>query len=462
MAKTGRNDRCPCGSGKKLKKCCGTREGGADSAEESSALALHHADAEVAEEVSRWARRRFGAEWIEEAQDAFLADYELEQVELQLFIPWLVYGFEVEGRPPAAWFLEERGDKLSERTKGWLEAQLATWLSVWEVLEVEAERGLRLRDLLTREERFVHEVLAAQTLRPRDAVLARVVDCGGISTLCGMYPRALPPGDADFVVRAGRRFGGVRTRALSKEKMRALFLQVFLLQAWRQAVADHDRPQPPPILQNTDGDSVLLTKDHFEFEPQARAEVEAELCKLEGAQQPETDEGKGEVSISFITAGNARFKSWDNTTIGLAVVGAARLTLDTNSVKRADALRARVEAGLGSLLRHELREHSDVEALMKGYQEEPIRGTGGKAGSLVDSPEARAALREFKEKHMGHWLDEEIPALGGLTPRQAVARPGSRPKVDLLLRDMENRERGMPAEDRINYARLRQELGLPS
>ena len=75
-------------------------------------------------------------------------------------------------------------------------------------------------------------------------------------------------------------------------------------------------------------------------------------------------------------------------------------------------------------------------------------------------PEIRALLREFKQQHMSHWLDENIPALDGLTPREAVARPESRTKLDLLLRDMEFRESLLPAEERFDVDRIREQLGI--
>ncbi len=69
-------------------------------------------------------------------------------------------------------------------------------------------------------------------------------------------------------------------------------------------------------------------------------------------------------------------------------------------------------------------------------------------------------LRDFKEKHMAQWLDDEIPALDRLTPREAAKKAGPRAKLDLLLRDMENRDARLPEEDRFDYSRLRSELGL--
>ena len=71
-------------------------------------------------------------------------------------------------------------------------------------------------------------------------------------------------------------------------------------------------------------------------------------------------------------------------------------------------------------------------------------------------------LRDFREKHMRGWVDESIPALGGLTPREAARTPRARPALELLLQDIERTESNTPPEQRIDLSWLRRELGLES
>jgi len=55
-------------------------------------------------------------------------------------------------------------------------------------------------------------------------------------------------------------------------------------------------------------------------------------------------------------------RSWENTAIGTAWVMAGELRLETNSTRRADALRARVEVACGDLVRHRERGETDPRA----------------------------------------------------------------------------------------------------
>ena len=75
--------------------------------------------------------------------------------------------------------------------------------------------------------------------------------------------------------------------------------------------------------------------------------------------------------------------------------------------------------------------------------------------------EVLAAIRKLKAEHYQRWADEKLPALGGLTPREAAQRKGApQNKVELLLAELEHGESAQPMEQRFDVASLRRELGL--
>ena len=67
----------------------------------------------------------------------------------QLASPWLVYGFEVEGRSVAEVYRDAPGGRLLSGGTPLADAQRAAWLSVWEIETVEPGRSLTLHDLLS-------------------------------------------------------------------------------------------------------------------------------------------------------------------------------------------------------------------------------------------------------------------------------------------------------------------------
>ncbi len=448
--KVGRNAPCPCGSGKKYKKCCLGWDGAAREALPGPA-ALHELDHRLVGDMMRFAAQRFGDAWWWRASE----DFDDHESAAQLFAPWAVYNVLVEGRPVVDWYREAYGRRLSETERAWLDAEQAAWLSTWEVGAVEPGRSLTLEDLLSGETRNVAEASGSKTLVRRDVILARVVDHEGISVLCGVHPRSLPPLEAARVVERIR--GRLRRkRAVPLDRLRDAKIGRYMIARWEEAVAELDaRRRIPPRVQNTDGEDLLLTVDHFDFDAARRAEIERRLGTMEGVDAPESD--GDERSYVFTRPGNPMHRRWESTVVGRAFVSGGKLRLETNSVARADALRARVENGCGELIRYRTREHSDPLAGFDPDQE-PIGGA--REPPAGPPPGAEELMREMKARHYAEWVDQPVPALGDRTPRQAARTKAGRARVDLLLKDCENREARLPAEERFDFSALRRELGL--
>jgi hypothetical protein len=149
-----------------------------------------------------------------------------------------------------------------------------------------------------------------------------------------------------------------------------------------------------------------------------------------------------------------------NTVVGRAVVTTRSLRVETNSIRRADALRARIEVRLAGMVRHRMRQETNTSELMKGgTSADPWPGGRSRA---TQAPEMSAVVRAFREKHMRAWVDDSIPALGGLTPREAARTPPARRALQLLLEEIEHNESRLPREEQIDLQWLRPELGLES
>ena len=74
-----------------------------------------------------------------------------------------------------------------------------------------------------------------------------------------------------------------------------------------------------------------------------------------------------------------------------------------------------------------------------------------------NDPAIRAALEEYIRTYEENWLDDQIPALAGLTPREAAADPTRRQDLISLLASFDRDEErpGM-----MSAKRLRAALGL--
>jgi len=444
-ARVGRNDPCPCGSGRKYKKCHGPLEERQGSTR-SEGDAHRDLDAHWVSQLTEFAMVHFGLEW-----SRFAREFVDASRARSLAVPWSVYGFTVQGATALDWYLEKHGQGLTRADRDWLCAQQAAWLAVWAVTAVEPGASLRLRDLLTDETRVVREISGSRTLVVHDAVLARVVDVGEVSLLCGVHPRPLPPIEAAEVVACARRRLRVKG-AVPATRLREGAFGPYLIRQWEKAVSRLDaRSAMPSVLQNTDGDPFLVTIDHFEIAPGAGSEVAARLAALEHVQPPEV--GEDPPTFTFLRPGGRRHARPQATVVGVGRISRETLRIETNSKARADALRARIEATCGNRLRHRAREHADP------LSDRALRGPQGKEVEMQPA-EVWQALLDVEQAHYAGWVDEAIPALGGRTPREAVKTASGRAAVDLLLKDFENRDRRARGDRGLDFSSIRRELRL--
>jgi hypothetical protein len=312
--------------------------------------------------------------------------------------------------------------------RGWLEAQRRSWLTIWEITDVDPGRGLCVRDLLTGEDRQVHEVKGSRVLVKRDAVLGRVVDHDGISVFCGMHPNLLQPVEAAKVVAQVR----VRLRrktAPSPERLREEAIGRFMIGRWEDAVETKaGGAHVPPKLTNTDGEKLKITTDVFTFASENRDEIDRHLRAIEGIEAPDRDDDR----YTFLR-GKAESKRRD----GRMAIG------------------SRVDEACRGLLVHARREQADPLAPRL------VKRTTGASGPPEFSSVADL-VRAFKLRHYRGWADQPVPALHGKTPRAAAKTAQGRAGVDVLLKEFENHEQRSPPEARFDFADVRKDLGLPA
>ena len=281
-----------------------------------------------------------------------------------------------------------------------------------------------------------------------------MLDCGDVSFFGGLHAQPLPPRDADVVAREARRLCRVRTRPVSVDKLRDAEVQLDLISLWNQQV-DTMRQQPPPTMQNTDGDPLVLTTDDYELLA-PHDDVSRRLESFDGTEEPERD---GDETVFVVTkAGNAQHPEWDNTVIGRIVLTPTRLRTETNSTRRADGLRAALEMQLRGAVRFRLRSEANTKSLIE--QARASAGPLKRPARDPMPPEAIAVVRAFRQQHMTAWLDDSIPALGGLTPREAAKSPRTRLQLEVLLKEIERSEARLSVDEQIDLRPVFDALGF--
>ncbi len=442
-AETGRNDPCPCGSGRKYKKCC-LAKGAPDTSPALRTKGIHEVDNAVLHHLYSFAEEQTGSEWRD-----FENDFHDASEELGLARHWAIYHFRVDGSTVASQFLERHANDCSPPAVEWVRAQQASWVSAWEVTAIERGRSLTLQDLLSGEERLVLEEEGSKNIAMREVLLARIVDFKGVSFLCGSHSRPLPPLHAAEVVRLAR-VRLRRKRAIPVDLLRDEAFGRYLIRRWEWEVEEMGlRSRVLPEMRNMDGDPLLWTVDHFRIAPGAGPDVEARIAALDGVVPSEDD---GDSAYSFVRQGRESEAVPEEIVVGRATVS-DKLRLETNSRERADALRSTVEAVLGDRIEHLVREHADP------LSDKAVEEMGDSRPETLP-PEAEQFALEFKRRHYAEWIDQPIPALNGRTPRESVRSADGRRKVDALLKEAEYREHRSNPDRPFDFTETRRELGL--
>jgi hypothetical protein len=476
--KPGRNDPCPCGSGRKYKQCCLAKDA-APSPDELLWRRLRRDLDGLLPELLAESVRHFGRSGVEEAWDEFNLWPETDEPEDQefdetspyapLFLSWYVYDWLPDPPdtevPEHAWettaaraYLQHKGARLSALRREYMEACMAAPFSFHEVLQCEPGRGFRLRDVLTGTEAEVLERSGSEGVEPGELLYAKIVPVEGVALMEACAPVLIPPQEKIQLIEFRRKISAASALSAAGLRENDIELRTVLLPMMDRLL----NPRPPAVA-NTDGDPLEFHTLRFDL-PDPTAAVTQLRDLAAGVEEEDFESGierdaAGRVvraDISWLRAGPGT--AMENTVLGRIKVEAGRLSAEVNSAKRAAALRALLDRRLPgarvlpSVVQssHALVEEAHARALAGG----PLP-PDPEQERLMAMPEVQAALRETLRRHYRSWPDEQLPALGGRTPRQAVQDADGRETVQALLRQF---ERDMKRQDPALTAGIIDEL----
>jgi hypothetical protein len=484
MEKAGRNDPCPCGSGKKYKRCCLVGKQVEQEAPDTPWRRQHEASQRLNSELLRFVKSRFADSlqdaWEDFNQEDFPKPLEDFPGEEQVFLPYFLFDWDPQRSPRrraksrkpgivAQAFLEERAKRLGNLELAILYLGIATPISFYEILRVDPGFGMKLRDILIGGEAEVEEHSASRTMSAGDILYGQLCRLPDVTVLGRLAPTALRPGRKEAIVRLRawmREKIAKQGRELAEtdlihyeEKIRTEYLN------------GRDARHAPPILSNTDGEMLLLHTLRFRIgSAQVAFDALASLAwgqtkeeLLDGA-EVDPDGTLRKAEIQWTKPGNAMHKSWDNTILGNIRIEDRTLTVDVNSASRAKKIQEEIDERLGMMAVLESTEtHSQQEMIESARRKNAAREEQPGEPKLEEtSPEAQDALREMLAAHAGAWVDTNIPALGGRTPKEAVTDPDGREAVEGLLLEWERRnwESGDSVGQSMDVGAIRKKLGL--
>ncbi len=432
ITQAGRNDPCPCGSGKKYKKCCVNKE----RFQPALVCSKHEESAAVGKLVSFSERSSFDKAR-KQAMEVFwpeqlLRNHTQEEIQAILamehnhvnFMGWFLFDrADDESRTIADLFLASRPPGLSDAQVVHLRRLKAAYCRPYEVRKVFPDKGFEMLDIWTGRDVFVRERAATRSVHRWDLVIARLLRyADGVHEIAGSLFVFPAQWRKTVTERLDEEYHEFYDRERTTDRRRFFHSICHLFHHWWLELVAFP---PLPELRTSDGELVAPGKAVFQVRDQ-QALREA-LCSIPGIEE----------------AGPGQYV-WQKPEPSQTHLGSIRLTgselvLETLSSERLELGKTLLHERAGGLL--SLRE--TIITGQRKFLEEARRKAIAEGPSLSNDDERNDALNRqllphYFLEHYRKWMDQPIAVLENHTPRQAVHVKRLRPLLVDLLKEIEN------------------------
>jgi hypothetical protein len=460
MSKVGRNDPCPCGSGKKYKQCCldAQRQQTGDPEQERSLGVPKAID---------WLHSRHGKAATKTLEDDYFGSLEddgyerLQELEEDLHqmvminsMEWLLAEGEIQVRgdhlPVMEILLGPGGPHFTAIQRAWLEQLGMARLGLYEIIDLVPGESLCLKDLLFPEldPVWVRERQGSREMEQFDVVGARIMTADDHPQLSGAlypFPRHLC---MDLIRDLKRELEDVEPDTQDARDVHGTLIPDHWLQILTES---HNAPN---LVDQTTGETLLIISDHYQVTDWPALEA-----SLDGAPELEGNRDQGWTRLfegeDALKRSNLTIEPGDEPD---------RITVGYILQSHADAGRPWFESLAGAVVSFIERETVDPRDVLAAGSRKT--GTPPLAPPLTDSLSAEV-LTEALDTHLrtyyANWADEPQNALAGLSPREAMETPEGLDQVKFLLRTYQRDEMKQARQQHrppVSFDYLWEDLGL--
>lgn len=458
--KTGRNEPCHCGSGKKYKKCC-LGQGLQEAYPPNDFLwnKLKKERLKAIKSLMAFVAKNYTLDVFHEAWEDFHMKGTTEVFEpgcfqSVIFMPWFFYKWLPcqEHLSPqshslidsektiAENFLYIHGKEIPQLQEQYILASLHSPFSFYDIIESQPNWGVKIKDIFTYEEYNVIEKLGSETLQRGDIVCGSLVSLNGVTTFEAMSPITIPPKDKILIVTLRKYLS--QGRKISQQDLRDYepeIISTYVL------LYESLMYPPKPIFCNTDGESFVpqkliysISDPHEVFEK--LYDLDIMLSKEEILQEASLDSNSRvqEITLTWNKKKNKKIKSWTNTILGRIELKPNKLIAHVNSHERSDRIRQILEQRLKDLAVLQQTVVEDIDKLLDQEKHSSSNSLSRKRNEeLNQKPEVQEFLKKAAEEQWQGWLTTKVPVLGNRTPKQASRSKEGRELLESLFLQFE-------------------------
>lgn len=381
--------------------------------------------------------------------------------EISRFLAWYSLYFQTEEYKKTfpELFAALRRKKLTPLEKDILEGFRHNPLGLFEVQKVIAGKGMYLKELFDGEVRFVHEPGAAKLVCKWDILYTGLAGARGVYFMSDFGMIVIPPRLKSIVEKGIFSIYRVQKKNIREIRYFLRFRSAEVFAFIQNVIEDYESFH----IKNSEGDPLLYSTLHY------RVNRVPDFLELIGRtsifvqDHIEYGEDGRLVRAEYIWNKKERKKNLacENATQGLLLFEEGRLKARCNSRFRAEKLKAVLAGVFGDILSYGYTIFED-QKFIRPEGPAPLIDEG-----LLECEEFRVVLQEILAKHYDSWAEQKIPAIGNISPREAVKSPQGRMRVIDLLKELENRDerarrRGIKITDVMAFPadRIRKKLEL--
>ena len=489
MLLTGRNDPCPCNSGKKHKACClqktnpSFKENSPAYTQKQYASAFNDpewtkfrmAEGNIEHILDDFVKKNFDGFLHKTAWDDFQAIDILpgeRESYASIFKYWMYYSWvmEFEFIPGAEGItlvelcLKKHPELFTSYQKRLIKATVEAPFSFFIVQDILMDQRLFLKDILLQNEREVKECSGTHGLSKGSIVFCRLTKLDNQSFIIGTAPYALPNRFFDLTIDfRDWLLQTSETTPLTPEHL--IEYDIEIREFYFLSLTDAFKPIQ---FSNTDREAIILHEIFYDLKCTPRDVFDA-LYSLtpESLARPweeSTFDDNGNFIETDLSWGriNSSNEMHDNTSLGNFTITTTQLKVFVNSDERAANAIREIKKRLGDkvfLKNQKTTPMSNSDELQKNK-----KTPAPKTNKMTYTPEIITELKEHLAKYWVKWLDTNLPALGNSSPREASKNASGREKLEALFLDFDNKNKaisGLEEEfNRVDIDFLKKELKL--
>lgn len=173
----GRNDLCPCNSGKKYKKCCLNKDKKNSMLKQKVDFSQKH-DISITQKLYAYSRKdKFYDEYIDAQHKFYIVDDKDINSKFNSFFNtyYLQDYITSENKTIAISFFEENKNKLNIIEKNILKSKLKSYITIYKILNIEEDKAL-LKDLILDKETYIEDINVLQDLKVGELIIGRTAN----------------------------------------------------------------------------------------------------------------------------------------------------------------------------------------------------------------------------------------------------------------------------------------------